>query len=63
MLYGRTSDHLAVACAFDLLMHDGDDLRRLPFRERKLALGKLLIRSPSGIQYIEHTEGHGEKVV
>jgi ATP-dependent DNA ligase len=30
-----------VACAFDLLMHDGDDLRRRPFRERKLALAKL----------------------
>src|SRR5262249_9226800 len=59
---GRISDHLAVACAFDLLMHDGDDLRRRPFRERKLALGKLLIRSRGGIQYVEHTEGHGEKL-
>jgi len=62
MLHGRTSDHLAVACAFDLLMHDGDDLRRRPFRERKLALAKLLIRSRGGIQYVEHTEGHGEKL-
>jgi ATP-dependent DNA ligase len=26
-LHGRTADHLAVGCAFDLLMHDGDDLR------------------------------------
>src|SRR5262245_61509233 len=59
-LHGRTADHLAVACAFDLLMHDGDDLRRQPFRERKLALSKLLIRSLEGIQYVEHTEGHGE---
>ena len=62
MLHARTSDHLAVACAFDLLMHDGDDLRRRPFRERKLALAKLLIRSRGGIQYVEHTEGHGEKL-
>jgi ATP-dependent DNA ligase len=62
MLHGRASDHLAVACAFDLLIHDGDDLRRLPFRERKLALSKLLIRSRGGIQYVEHTEGHGEKL-
>src|SRR5262249_6519798 len=62
MLHGRTSDHLAVACAFDLLMHDGDDLRRRPFRERKLALGKLLIRSRGGMQYVEHTEGHGKKL-
>jgi bifunctional non-homologous end joining protein LigD len=51
-----------VACAFDLLMHDGDDLRRQPFGERKLALSKLLIRSRGGIQYVEHTEGHGEKL-
>ena len=62
MLHGRTADHLAVACAFDLLMHDGDDLRRRPFRERKLALSKLLIRSRGGIQYVEHTEGHGGKL-
>jgi len=36
--------------------------RRRPFRERKLALDKLLIRSRGGIQYVEHTEGHGEKL-
>jgi bifunctional non-homologous end joining protein LigD len=62
MLHGRTADNLALACAFDLLMHGGDDLRRRPFRERKLALSKLLIRSRGGIQYVEHTEGHGEKL-
>jgi len=27
-----------------------------------LALGKLLIRSRGGIQYVEHTESHGEKL-
>ena len=62
MLHGRTADHLAVACAFDLLMHDGDDLRRQPLRERKFALSKLLMRSRGGIQYVEHTGGHGEKL-
>ena len=62
MLHGRTADHLAVACAFDLLMHDGDDLRLQPLRERKFALSKLLMRSRGGIQYVEHTEGHGEKL-
>jgi bifunctional non-homologous end joining protein LigD len=61
-LHSRTADHLAVACAFDLLMHDGDDLRRQPLRERKLALSKLLIRSRDGIQYVEHIEGHGGKL-
>ena len=62
MLHSRTADHLAAACAFDLLMHDGDDVRRRPFRERKLALSKLLFRSRGGIQYVEHCEGHGEKL-
>jgi ATP-dependent DNA ligase len=41
--HSRTADHLAVACAFDLLMVNDDDLRRQPLRERKLALGKLLL--------------------
>jgi bifunctional non-homologous end joining protein LigD len=61
-LHSRTADQLAVACAFDLLMRDGDDLRRRPLIERKSALGKLLIRSRGGIQYVEHAEGHGDKM-
>ena len=43
-------------------MRDGDDLRRRPLIERKAALGKLLIRSRGGIQYVEHAEGHGDKL-
>jgi bifunctional non-homologous end joining protein LigD len=43
-------------------MFNGDDMRRKPFIERKAALGKLLFRSRDGIQYVEHTEGHGEKL-
>ena len=61
-LHSRTADQEAVACAFDLLMRDGDDLRRRPLIERKAALGKLLIRSRGGIQYVEHAEGHGDKM-
>jgi bifunctional non-homologous end joining protein LigD len=61
-LHSRTADQQAVACAFDLLMRDGDDLRRRPLIERKSALGKLLIRSRGGIQYVEHAEGHGDKL-
>ena len=59
-LHSRTADHLAVAC--DLLMVNGDDLRRQVLRERKLALGKLLLRSLDGIQYVEHAEGHGDRM-
>jgi ATP-dependent DNA ligase len=61
-LHNRTADHLAVACAFDLLMVNGDDLRRQPLHYRKLALGKLLLRSSDGIQYVEHAEGHGDRM-
>lgn len=34
LLHSRCFDHLAVACAFDLLMLNGDDMRRKPFAER-----------------------------
>ena len=61
-LHSRTADQQAVACAFDLLMRDGDDLRRRPLIERKAALGKLLFRSRGGIQYVEHAESHGDKL-
>lgn len=61
-LHSRTSDHRAIACGFDLLMFNGDDLRRRPFVERKAALAKLLLRSRGGIQYVEHAEGHGDKM-
>jgi ATP-dependent DNA ligase len=33
-LHSRIMDHAVVACAFDLLMLDGDDLRRRPLSER-----------------------------
>jgi bifunctional non-homologous end joining protein LigD len=55
-LHSRTAVQEAVACAFDLLMRDDDDLRRRPLIERKAALGKLLIRSRGGIQYVEQLE-------
>ena len=61
-LHSRTADKLAVACAFDLLALNGDDLRKRPLIDRKNALAKLLIRSRGGIQYVEHAEGHGDKM-
>ena len=45
---------------FDLLA--GDNLRMRLLAERKSALAKLLIRSRGGIQYVEHAEGHGERM-
>jgi bifunctional non-homologous end joining protein LigD len=61
-LHSRVMDHAAVACAFDLMMLDGDDLRRKPLFERKAALRKVLRRTKGGIQYVEHTEGDGAEM-
>jgi bifunctional non-homologous end joining protein LigD len=58
-LHSRANDPRASACAFNLLMCDGDDLRRKPYSERKALLLKVLRSSRSGIQYVEHTEGDG----
>ena len=54
-------DKSAAFVAFDLLMFNGEDLRRRPYVERKAALRKLL-RHGRGIQYVEHAEGHGDKL-
>ena len=40
-------------------MHNGEDIRRKPFAERKAILRKVLQRTRRGIQYVEHTEGDG----
>jgi bifunctional non-homologous end joining protein LigD len=60
-LHSRVNDANASACAFDLLMLNGDDLRRKPYVQRKAALRKLL-RHGRGIQYVEHAEGHGDRL-
>jgi len=60
-LHSRLNDARVTALAFDLLMFDGEDFRRKSYLERKAALRKLL-RGDSGIQYVEHAEGHGDKL-
>src|SRR5262249_50572642 len=61
-LHSRVNDARASACAFDLLMLNGDDIRRKPFSERKTMLRKVLRRTRRGIQYVEHTEGDGAEM-
>ena len=63
-MHSRTADRLAVACAFDLLMFNGDDLRRRPLVERKAALRKFLGKGASrgGVQYVAHIEGDGAEM-
>jgi bifunctional non-homologous end joining protein LigD len=60
-LHSRTADEQAVALAFDLLV-SGDDIRRQPLIERKRTLQWVLRNSREGIQYVEHAEGHGDKL-
>ena len=49
-------------CAFDLLEHDGEDLRRMPIEARKTGLAQLLRTPHPGIALNEHYVGHGEMV-
>ena len=54
-LRGQRRGHEAVLYAFDLLEHDGNDLRDLPLIERKRRLSKLLGRAKRrAIQYNNH---------
>jgi bifunctional non-homologous end joining protein LigD len=41
-LHSRVNDAAAIALAFDLLMHNGEDVRRKPFAERKAILRKVV---------------------
>ncbi len=61
-LHSRAWDHEAVACAFDLLMRNGADLRRRPLSERKAELRKALRANKRGIQYVAHADGHGPEM-
>jgi ATP-dependent DNA ligase len=44
-------------CAFDALMLDGDDLRKLPLSMRKTNLARLLARRPEGIFVSDFKQG------
>jgi bifunctional non-homologous end joining protein LigD len=48
-------------CAFDLIEHDGRDLRRLPIEERKRILAKL-VRRPGPVSLNAHYVGDGDIV-
>ena len=62
-LRNRRRGREAVLYAFDLIEHDGDDLRDLPLIERKRRLAKLIGRSKRrAIQFVEHLTGDGPTV-
>ena len=52
-LHSRVNDHAAFAYAFDLLMVDGADIRRLPLADRRDRLAKLLRKAKPGIRLSE----------
>jgi bifunctional non-homologous end joining protein LigD len=49
--------------AFDLLWHNGQDLRRRPLIERKRQLKKLLEGAPANLVYVDFLEAEGEHVL
>jgi bifunctional non-homologous end joining protein LigD len=48
-LHSRSHDDEVMLYAFDVMMLDGDDLRKLPLSMRKTNLARLLARRPDGI--------------
>jgi bifunctional non-homologous end joining protein LigD len=58
----RESARTAILYAFDLIEHDGEDLRDRPFLDRKTALARLLRGSNTGILLNEHLVEEGATV-
>jgi bifunctional non-homologous end joining protein LigD len=58
----REAAHSAILYAFDLIEHDGQDLRNLPFLDRKAALARLLGATETGILFNEHVAEDGPTV-
>ena len=58
----REASRTAILYAFDLIEHDGNDLRDRPFLDRKAALARLLRDTEEGILLNEHVAGDGPTV-
>jgi len=56
-LHSGKHNHEVQFCAFDMLVEDGDDLRKLPLCMRKMNLQRLLARRPEGIFVSEFERG------
>ncbi len=61
-LHGKRRAYEAVLFAFDLLMHDGDDLRDLSLTDRKRQFVRLIGRVRRAIRYSDHLIGDGPTV-
>jgi bifunctional non-homologous end joining protein LigD len=58
----REAADTAILYAFDLIEHDGEDLRNVPFLDRKTALARLLRNTEAGILFNEHIAEDGPVV-
>jgi bifunctional non-homologous end joining protein LigD len=58
----REGARTAILYAFDLLEHDGEDMRNRPFLDRKAALARLLRHAEAGILFNEHIAEDGSTV-
>ena len=58
----RDAAHAAILYAFDLIEHDGEDMRNRPFLDRKAALAQLLRNTKAGILFNEHVLEDGPVV-
>ena len=56
-LHSRKHDHEVEFYAFDILVSDGEDLRRLPLSMRKTSLARLLARRVEGIFLFDFEQG------
>jgi bifunctional non-homologous end joining protein LigD len=55
----REAADAAILYAFDLIEHDGEDMRNRPFLDRKAALARLLSNTDAGILFNEHIAEDG----
>jgi hypothetical protein len=58
----RDAADTAMLYAFDLIEHDGEDIRNRPFLDRKAALARLLRNADAGILFNEHIAEDGPVV-
>ena len=56
-LHSRKHDDEVEFYAFDMLVSDGDDMRKLPLSMRKTNLARLLSRRPDGIFVSDFEQG------
>jgi bifunctional non-homologous end joining protein LigD len=57
--YGQNKNYQLVYYVFDILSHDGNDLKALPLIERKKLLKKVLKKS-GPVRFCSHVEEHGD---